>query len=61
MLITFFNKSIRLWFGNVVSDGADWHHIAKWQTNGFIEIRMTSPTQPGSCLQTQGDSFNSEP
>ena len=37
MLITFFNKYRHLWFGNVVSDGDDWHHIAKSQTNGFIE------------------------
>ena len=28
---------IRLWIGNVVSDGVDWHHIAKSQMNGFIE------------------------
>ena len=37
ILITFFNKSIRLWFGSVVSDGADGTIIAKSQTNGFIE------------------------
>ena len=26
-----------LGFGNVVSDGAVWHHIVKSQRNGFIE------------------------
>ena len=30
ILVTFFNKSIRLWFGNVVLDGADWHHIVTY-------------------------------
>ena len=30
-----------LWLDNVVPDGANWHHIAKSQTNGFIEKRYS--------------------
>ena len=37
ILVTFFNKSIRLWFGNDGVDGADGTIIAKSQRNGFIE------------------------
>ena len=37
ILVTFLNKSIRLWFGNDGADGADGTIIAKSQTNGFIE------------------------
>ena len=37
ILVTFFNKSIRLWFGNDGADGADGTIIAKSQTNGLIE------------------------
>ena len=37
ILITFFNKSIHLWFGDVVSDGADWHHIATSQNQKIVK------------------------
>ena len=39
-LITYFNKSICLWFGNVVPIGTILHHIAKSQINGFIEKKV---------------------
>ena len=37
ILMTFFSKSICLTCGNVVPDGADWHHIAISKTNGCIK------------------------
>ena len=37
ILVTFFNKSIRLWFGNDGANGTIGTIIAKSQTNGFIQ------------------------
>ena len=39
MLITFFNKSICLWFGNVVLDGADWHLLTKSSFNANLSVK----------------------